>query len=81
LNVRLSNGHIAELQLHLQAIMDVKNGVGHDLYEQIREIGRAAEAAGQALTPEEAAKVEQLVQESRIHYDAAFENSQQAPAP
>ena len=76
LNVRLSNGHIAELQLHLQQIMDVKNGVGHKLYEEVRSIERAAKEAGKALTPEEAAKVDQLVQESRSHYDAALANSQ-----
>ena len=75
LNVRLSNGHIAELQLHLQQIMDVKNGVGHKLYEEVRSIERAAKEAARALTPEEAAKVDQLLEESRIHYDAAFEKS------
>ena len=76
LNVSLSNGHIAELQLHLQQIMDVKNGVGHKLYEEVRSIERAAKEAARALTPEEAAKVDQLLEESRIHYDAAFEKSQ-----
>ncbi|GBO52953.1 hypothetical protein APA_754 [Pseudanabaena sp. lw0831] len=78
LNVKLSNGHIAELQLHLQQIMDVKNGVGHKLYEEVRSIERAAKEAGKALDPEETAKVDQLLQESRIHYDAALEKSQSA---
>ncbi|CAN1208610.1 hypothetical protein TUMEXPCC7403_00215 [Tumidithrix helvetica PCC 7403] len=76
LNVRLSNGHIAELQLHLQQIMDVKNGVGHKLYEEVRSIERAAKEAGKALDPEETAKVEQLLQESRSHYDAALDKAQ-----
>lgn len=36
LNLRMPNGHIVEIQLHLKAILDVKNGPGHQLYEQIR---------------------------------------------
>jgi len=80
LNVKLSNGHIAELQLHLQQIMDVKNGVGHKLYEEVRLIERAAKEAARALTPEETAKVDKILEESRVHYDAAFGKSQSPDA-
>lgn len=76
LNVQLSNGHIAELQLHLTQILDVKSGVGHKLYEEMRTIQAQADEAKRALTAEEQAKVEKLIAESRMHYDAAFEQSQ-----
>ncbi len=75
LNVKLSNGHIAELQLHLQQIMDVKDVDGHRLYEEIRLLERAAKEAARALTPEEAAKVDKLLEESRTFYDAALAKS------
>ena len=80
LNVKLSNAHNAELQLHLQQIMDVKNGVGHKLYEEVRLIERAAKEAARALTPEETAKVDKILEESRVHYDAAFGKSQSPDA-
>ena len=36
LNFALSNGAIVELQLHHKAIMQVKNGIDHDIYEFVR---------------------------------------------
>jgi hypothetical protein len=75
LNVKLSNGHIAELQLHLEQILDVKSGVGHKLYEEIRTLQAEAEKAKRGLTAEEQAKVDQLLKESKEHYDAAFAES------
>ena len=35
-NFSLSNGAIVELQLHHKAIMQVKNGIDHDIYEFVR---------------------------------------------
>ena len=37
LNIRLSNGTLAELQLHHRGIMEAKDGLGHLLYEFIRK--------------------------------------------
>lgn len=76
LNVKLSNGHVAELQLHLQQILDVKSGVGHKLYEEIRTLQAEAEQAKRQLTAEEQAKVEELLKQSKEHYDAAFAESE-----
>ena len=81
INMRMSNGHIVEVQLHLKAILDVKNGPGHALYEQIRNIDAAANKEGRPLTPDESARKAQLVAQSRALYDAAFEQSQGGPSP
>ncbi len=36
-NIRLSNGVVVELQLHNRGVMNVKNEIGHSLYEFIRK--------------------------------------------
>ncbi|SHI09355.1 RelA/SpoT domain-containing protein [Ferrimonas marina] len=42
--VRLpQSGHLAELQLHLDAIAQVKNGAEHDIYEQIQALTRQSD--------------------------------------
>jgi hypothetical protein len=75
LNVKLSNGHIAELQLHLEQILQVKSGEGHKLYEQIRTLQAQAETAKRQLTSEEQAKIDKLLAESKKLYDAALSES------
>ncbi|HBL62005.1 MAG TPA: hypothetical protein DDZ80_27435, partial [Cyanobacteria bacterium UBA8803] len=72
LNVKLSNGHIAELQLHLTQILAVKSGAGHKIYEEVRKIEAAAQTADRALTSEERAKIEKLNAESKVLYDQAL---------
>jgi len=42
LNVRMSNGHICEVQLHLKQILAVKGGPGHKIYEEMRAIEAAS---------------------------------------
>jgi hypothetical protein len=73
LNVRMSNGHICELQLHLKQILEVKMGPGHAIYEQIRDI--EAGASGRPLTPEETARIEALERQSRELYDSAYRDA------
>jgi len=75
MNLRMPNGHIVEIQLHLKAILAVKNGPGHALYEQIRTIDALAKAEGRKPTPTEMAKRARLVAEMTALYDQAFENS------
>jgi hypothetical protein len=71
-NLRMSNGHVVEVQLHLKQVLDVKGGVGHHLYEEIRGIrARAASEGRTALSAEELARVEQLSAQSRQAYEAA----------
>ncbi|MBD1894181.1 DUF4157 domain-containing protein [Coleofasciculus sp. FACHB-129] len=75
LNVQLSNGHIAELQLHLTQILEVKSGAGHKIYEEVRKIEAAAQTADRALSSEEKAKIEQLNAEAKALYDQALANA------
>lgn len=67
----MPNGHVAELQIHLRAIMNVKEGVGHKLYERIRTIEAAARTENRPLTKDEAKTVRALREEMRAAYDAA----------
>ena len=75
LNLRMPNGHIVELQLHLKQIMEVKQGKGHDIYEQVRTIEAKAQKEGRDLTAEEVAQIQKLEAESRALYDAALANA------
>ncbi|MBD1941127.1 DUF4157 domain-containing protein, partial [Coleofasciculus sp. FACHB-712] len=75
LNVQLSNGHIAELQLHLTQILEVKSGAGHKIYEEVRKIEAAAQTADRALSSEEKAKIDQLNAEAKALYDQALANA------
>ncbi|MFN3201564.1 MAG: RelA/SpoT domain-containing protein [Bradymonadia bacterium] len=72
LNVRMSNGHVVEIQLHMRQIIEVKGGVGHKIYEEIRTIQARAVAERRALTPDELARIEQLNAQSRAAYDSAL---------
>ncbi|MEU4772367.1 toxin glutamine deamidase domain-containing protein [Micromonospora sp. NPDC023644] len=53
-NLRMSNGHVAELRLHLAAIDEVAKWE-HPLYEVRRDIEALAEAQNRPLTPTEQA--------------------------
>ncbi len=71
LNVKMPNGVIGEVQLHLKPILDVKNGVGHKIYEEFRKLAEKKTP----LTEAEAAKVTSLMEESRRIYDAAWKKA------
>jgi hypothetical protein len=72
LQIQMSNGHVAELQIHLDALIKVKDGPGHAFYEQIRDIRDAALDQGRKLTAAEQKKVLELEAEMQKLYDAAF---------
>jgi hypothetical protein len=72
----MPNGHLVEMQLHLKAILDVKNGPGHKLYEQIRAIEARAKVEHRDLTPAESRQIADLKDESQELYDNAYEESQ-----
>lgn len=74
LNVELSSGHIAELQLHLKAIIDVKNGAGHKLYERVRVL-----EALENPTDEEKAELADKKQQMESLYNEAWEQAKQIP--
>ena len=67
MSVRLSNGHIAELRLHLESV-DAIFEKEHRLYEKIRKNGK------ESLTPEELAEYEQLQSEYNTARTEAFDS-------
>ena len=66
-------GIIAEVQFHLKAIADVKNGAEHKLYEQIQHIERVAKREQRPLTSLETAKVKRMRSESKNLYQQAWQ--------
>jgi hypothetical protein len=72
LTVRMSNGHICEVQLHLEQVLEVKGGPGHAIYEQLRSIEAQAVKEGRALSADELLKIDALNKESRRLYDEAY---------
>ncbi|MEH0689749.1 phosphoribosylglycinamide formyltransferase [Vibrio cholerae] len=63
---------VAEVQLHLKAIADVKNGAEHDIYEQIQLIERQAAAESRPLNDIEMAKVDKMRKLSKALYQDAW---------
>ena len=63
---------IAEVQLHLKAIADVKNGPEHDLYEQIQKLERQALVEGRNLNDIEMASIKSMRTQSKNLYQGAW---------
>ena len=78
LNLRMPNGHIAELQLHLKAIQAYSKGPGHRLYEKIRTMESRAFREKRPLTLEERERIDRFNCEQRQFYQAAFKKGQVA---
>ena len=76
LNLRTSNHHIIELQLHLREILRYSMGEGHKKYEQVRSIEAGAVREGRLLTPKERATIDRLNCEQKQFYRAAFQRGQ-----
>jgi len=79
LNLRTSNHHIIELQLHLREILRYSMGEGHKKYEQVRSIEAAAVSEGRLFTPKERATIDRLNCEQKQFYRAAFQRGQTGP--
>lgn len=75
INVRASSGHVMEVQLHLKQILEVKEGAGHKLYEEIRSIIARAKTEDRALTAQELNRVLELRTESKKLYDKAWKEA------
>jgi hypothetical protein len=71
-NLRTSNGHVVEVQLHMQQVLEVKGGVGHHIYDEIRTMRANAVRESRPLTPEENARIAELAAQSREAYEAAI---------
>lgn len=76
LNLRMPNGHIAELQLHLRKIQKYSNGPGHRLYEKIRGMKSKAFRQKRSLTLQERESIDRFNCEQREFYQAAFMQGQ-----
>ena len=72
INIEMKNGHIVEMQLHIESILAVKNGRGHALYEQERTIVANAKTAGRKLTLAEIQQIQKLQVEAERLYDEAY---------
>jgi hypothetical protein len=72
MNVRMSNGHIAELRLHLRALDEIAV-YEHALYEVRRDFKAGAKTEGRALTPEEAALRDGLIARERALFWTALQ--------
>jgi hypothetical protein len=75
-NLEMPNGHVVELQVHLEGIMSIKNGEGHALYEQARAIDARAKAEKRPLTTAEWQRVQKLNGQMKQLYDDAFARAQ-----
>ncbi|RSD29921.1 phosphoribosylglycinamide formyltransferase [Vibrio pectenicida] len=64
---------VAEVQLHLKAIADVKNGPEHDLYESIQTIERQAALQNRILSEFELAQIRSMRTESKALYQNAWQ--------
>ncbi|KJY83355.1 phosphoribosylglycinamide formyltransferase [Vibrio galatheae] len=64
---------IAEVQLHLKAIADVKSGAEHDIYERIQKIERAAFVEGRRFHEFELAQISKMRSESKALYQNAWQ--------
>ncbi|TKF22197.1 phosphoribosylglycinamide formyltransferase [Vibrio genomosp. F6] len=72
--VRLPKTNIvAEVQLHLKAIAEVKSGAEHELYEIIQGIERVASAQNRALNDIETAQITSLRRQSLELYQQAWQ--------
>lgn len=78
------SGIIAEIQLHLDAIADIKSGPEHDIYESIQQIERNAQAEQRTMNDIELATVAQLRHQSQEMYQQAWHqylHPSRAPQP
>ena len=64
---------IAEVQLHLKAIADVKSGKEHDIYEEIQTIERVVKSESRQLNEIEMARIHHLRRQSKALYQDAWQ--------
>ena len=75
LNLEMPNGHVVEMQLHLRSILEVKNGIGHELYEKVRSIKALAQTENRPLTRLEIEQIRESELEMERLYERAFQQS------
>lgn len=70
-NLRMPNGHICEIDFHLQALVDVKDRI-EDLYDEQFEIGRQRLIEDRPFSPYEARRIIELLEEESAAYEKAL---------
>ncbi|MCL1039403.1 RelA/SpoT domain-containing protein [Shewanella submarina] len=65
-------GMIAEVQLHLRKIADIKSGIEHQVYQEVQGIEYRASQQSRALTELERARIVRLQQDSHKLYHKAW---------
>lgn len=74
MNVKLPNGHVGELQLHLKPMLKTKQEVGHKLYEQARSISAKAKQEGRdKMNDEEEKQFQALTKAMEDTYNHVWE--------
>ncbi|MGF1763078.1 phosphoribosylglycinamide formyltransferase [Aliivibrio kagoshimensis] len=66
-------GLIAEVQLHLADIAEVKSGPEHAIYEKIQKVERLVAVEQRAFSPFELAQIESLRKQSQAMYQQAWQ--------
>src|SRR5690606_17207928 len=79
MNLRMSNGHIAEFRLHLKAMDEVAN-IEHATYEFKRSTDAMAKAEGRQITDAEQALLNALDARTRPVFDQALSKAGAAEA-
>lgn len=74
LNLKMPNGFITELQLHLKQILAVKKE-GHKIYTGMQAIDRKVETEKRDFTAAELEQKKRLMEESKALYGQAFESA------
>ena len=72
MNVQMENGHIVEFRLHLKEMDEVAEGIGHQLYEEVRSIRSQAIIEGRKLSLDEFKKINDLELKSFRLYEEAW---------
>lgn len=66
-------GIITEVQIHLKAIADVKNGHEHTFYEKIQHIERIAARENRFINELEEQQIQHMRQQSKVMYQQAWQ--------
>lgn len=66
-------GLITEVQIHLKAIADIKNGPEHEFYEKIQFIERRAAHENRLISKLEHKQIQQMRQQSKVMYQQAWQ--------
>ncbi|KGE85037.1 MAG: RelA/SpoT domain-containing protein [Phaeodactylibacter xiamenensis] len=74
MNLRMSNGHVVELQISLKEMIEASDGPGHTWYEEWRTLnGIVQSQQGGVATAAQAAELENLMTQMQNLYNGAYQ--------